>query len=556
MSATTAGDRLDDVFTTLFELRPVDASFVGHHRFDGTLPDFGAAGIARHCREIDRLAALFPLDETSRPLDAAEIDRRVASGYLASQQALLASDHAPWRDPSVLTGLAVLGVIGLLRRDFAPASDRMARAMDRVWGLPGLLEAAATAAETAPGLWRDTAAGQCRAGAALCRDGLPRFCADHGLPPPDAEDCRAAALAFDRLGDALRQPAAPDARRPVCGRALLDLLLETTHHIAGGSATVEAIALAEFETARAALEGAALPGRGGWQRVLAETQGRLVPRDEVLARHRALFEAHRALIIERGLLTWPDYPLTFRETPAWLQGIMPAAGVYPYHAAAPLDPDVEVDFIIPDAPQGTPAITILSNHVLHHAGAGHHVQNWFAYNRARTRFGRLSAVDSAGYILIQSGIGMAEGWASYVPEMVAEFGIADEDERLCISFDRLRAATRALVDVRFHGGVWSVDEAAEFLVTQTGAAPKAAIAAVQRISHAPGSGSMYCVGPAILRHLRRLLTGDRPAAADLGRFHDAFLSFGSLPLPLVAEAMTGSPAADFLQSMPRVASAP
>ena len=307
--------------------------------------------------------------------------------------------------------------------------------------------------------------------------------------------------------------------------------------------------MAELESARKEMNRLAKAEGRDWKTILHEVQNTIVPEAEVFARHRELFHAHRDLVINKKLLTWPDYPVTFCEVPDWLDGIMGHAGVYPYHAAAPRDVGTDVDFIVPPSSGGTPDFTILSNHVLHHAGVGHHVQNWFAYNRAETRFGKLSAVDSAGYIFIHAGIGMAEGWSSYVPGMISEFGIVDEKQKVCMQFDRLRSAARALVDVRLHSGTWTVAQAVKFLEEQTGATNQLATAAVHRISQSPSSGSMYCVGPAVLKHLRRSLVGDKSTPAELGKFHDAFLSFGSLPLPLIAEAMTGTSAAAFLHSM-------
>lgn len=539
MASMTVDGWLDAFFATLFTRRPVDATFVGIHEHDTAMPDFSDAGVTAQIADLDRLSASLPAVSVDKSMPEAVLDLQIASGYLASQRALWRSDHAPHHDPAAITATALLGVIGLLRRHFAPVEERVGIATIRSRQIPQMLTHAAEAAATAPALWNETAKAHCRAGQALFGAGIQRFCADHGLAVPDEATLQAAASAFASLADALIAPAEAQRRQIGCGPKLLDTLLEQTHHVPGGAATVEEMAVAELDSARDALVAGARTYGADWKTVIAELAADRVAVARLLDRHREIFELQRQLVIDNDLLTWPDYPVKFVMTPPWLADVMADATVYPYHAAAPFDPDVPVDFIIPGIENGIDETTILTNHVLHHAGVGHHVQNWFAYNVAKSRIGRLAAVDSAGYIFLHSGIGMAEGWASYVPSMIAEFGLLDARQRLSLHHDRLRAATRALVDVRLHTGRWSVEDAVRFMVAETGAAQAAALTAVQRISHAPSSGSMYLVGPTLIRRLRTAMAGVQPTARELGRFHDAFLSYGSLPVPLIAAAMTG-----------------
>ncbi len=532
----SVGDWCAAVLAALFARRPVDATFVGVHDHDARLPDLSPAGAAAESAELARLAGRLPAEAGPDP--AHRLDRQVAEGYLASQIALLRSGHAPHRDPSAITARALFGVIGLLRRDFAPADQRLRAVAARSRAVPEALEQAAAAAADAPMAWVATARVHCRAGQALFATGVRRYCADLGVTFPDEAALDLAAQAFADL-DATLAAAGPAGRRPAgCGAALLDLLLASTHHVPGGARTVEQMALAALDAATEALESGARAFGASWQTVLAELRADRVAPGEVPDHHLQVYRAQRQLAIDLGLVEWPDYPIRFVPVPPWLQGVMVEATVYPY-AAAPLDPPQPVDFIIPDAPGGTDRTTILSNHILHHAGIGHHVQNWFAYHRATSRFGRLSAVDSAGYIVIHSGLGMAEGWSGYVPGMVAEFGLFDARQRLSLHHDALRGAARALIDVRLHRGTWTEAEAAAFLVARTGATEGAALAAVQRIAQAPSSGSMYLVGPTLLRRLREAVVGPAPDPRSLGLFHNRLLSYGSLPLPLIAAEMTG-----------------
>ena len=101
------------------------------------------------------------------------------------------------------------------------------------------------------------------------------------------------------------------------------------------------------------------------------------------------------------------------------------------------------------------------NHVIHHGGIGHHVQNWYAF-RAASRIGQIAAVDCASRIAMFCGGTMAEGWSSYVVDLMGEVGFLTPLEAYSQHYARLRAAARAIVDVNLHHGRLHFDEAIAF----------------------------------------------------------------------------------------------
>src|SRR4029453_17118421 len=86
-----------------------------------------------------------------------------------------------------------------------------------------------------------------------------------------------------------------------------------------------------------------------------------------------------------------------------------------YRSPAPLDDLPRVDHLLPPSDSGIADSVLKMNHVVHHAGLGHHVQNWHA-SRAASRVGRVAAVDCASRIAMACGGTMAEGWASYATD--------------------------------------------------------------------------------------------------------------------------------------------
>ena len=58
----------------------------------------------------------------------------------------------------------------------------------------------------------------------------------------------------------------------------------------------------------------------------------------------------------------------------------------------------------------------------------------------------------------------------------------------------------------------------------------------------PGAAVMYVMGTDAIHGLRRELAARRAGSFDLRAFHDQLLSYGSVPVSLIAEAMRDEPA--------------
>ena len=187
--------------------------------------------------------------------------------------------------------------------------------------------------------------------------------------------------------------------------------------------------------------------------------------------------------------------------------------VYPYHARPALDDVTEVDFLAGVLPEGDTVAAerfltqrndcvIKLNHVVHHAGLGHHVQNWYAYHRSTVRVGRIAAVDSAGRTVMLCAATMAEGWASYVVGLLDEAGFVDPLEQCSERLGELRAAARTIVDTRLHASLWTFDEAAAFLEARAAMDAASARNEVTRISLQPAMGTAYLMGTEQIKRLR------------------------------------------------------
>jgi uncharacterized protein (DUF885 family) len=180
------------------------------------------------------------------------------------------------------------------------------------------------------------------------------------------------------------------------------------------------------------------------------------------------------------------------------------------------------------------------NHVVHHGGLGHHVQNWNAF-RAESRIGKLAGVDGSSRIAMFCGGTLVEGWACYATDLAEEIGFLTPLESLSEQQSRVRMAARSVADIGIHTGSMTLAEAAAFYEREAGMSPSAATGEAVKNSMFPGAALIYLIGTQAIHDLRddiQRLEGD---AFSLKRFHDRFLTYGAIPVSLIAESMLANP---------------
>jgi len=117
-----------------------------------------------------------------------------------------------------------------------------------------------------------------------------------------------------------------------------------------------------------------------------------------------------------------------------------------------------------------------------------------------------------------------------------EIGFLTPLERLSHAHTRLRMAARAIADVRLHTGAWTLEETATFYRDTAGMSADAARAEAVKNSMFPGVALMYLCGTELIHELRRDMQARRPDF-EMRRFHDRVLSYGSVPVALIAAEM-------------------
>lgn len=564
---------LDRFFRSYYARRPVNATFIGVHGLDHLLPDFSENGAGDTVVEMEGLlrdaavgsgrvdvgaapggggqrgGAASPLEGGRTPWDT--LDRRLAEGFLKIQLWEYGSRHFHRGNPSLYTGEAVFGVMSLFLSDFAPLAERLEKAGERMAAIPTLLAQGRENVREAPPAWTERAIRECEGALAFLSSGMEELL-EEAVGSTNAPPLRAAAAEAAAAFQEFRQYLESELRRHpsdqyACGEEAFSLYLREGHFLDQDPG--ELLAYARDELAAAAARVAEHPDFTPDS--LAGLPALHPTVDRYYDAYQAAWDAVRERAEARDLLTWPDFPIRYVPRPRWSWEAAPCLYFLYYRSPAAFDRPPVHDYLVTPIEASMPPerreellranndSVIKLNHVIHHGGIGHHVQNWHAF-RSPSRVGRIAAVDCASRIAMFCGGTMAEGWACYATDLMAEAGALTSLEEFAEMRGRTRMCARAIVDVQLHLGQMTLEEAAGFYQEHAGMGQAAALGEAVKNSMFPGAALIYLLGTDTIHDLRRELSA---AAARRGvpfvlrDFHDEFLSFGSIPVALIAQEM-------------------
>lgn len=527
----------DEFYAFWWSVHPVHATGVGIHTHDGELDRSDAASLVEEARHLRDYLALF---ERVVPADVGEeIDRALLVGQIRWRLHEIEKVRVHERNPLHYLD-DPLGALYLMAvRDYAPAEERAARAVERLLRLPGVFDQArVNLIDPAPVLVR-TAAAVARSGAALLESVLPMYLGA-ALQDDTAEYFawenarRAAVEALASYARWLDDELAPRASGDFAlGRESFEAKLRFVHGIDATADEIEAFGRALEAETRAAIEALAReiePGRH-WRDVVEALKDDHPPADGLIDAYAREMARARDFVEERGLVSIPaGEELEVVPTPEFLRPLIPYAA---YQPPAPHEASRKGFFYVTPPPPET-ADRVLRDHAthgipvtaLHEAYPGHHLQ-----------LTRAAQADTEPRRVFWTPV-FAEGWALYCEELMWEEGFyTDPRVRLLQLKDLLWRACRVVVDVGLHVRGWSIEQAVDYLVEEAGLERANAEVEVRRYCAEPTQPLSYAVGRREILRLRRRARERMGDRFDLRAFHDHLLSWGTIPPALIARAM-------------------
>ena len=560
----------DEQFYLLFEqyleehLRqhPVYASQLGDHRYDDQIEDLSIEArqsrTALQRQTLARLTGEINHDELSR---SAQIDLEVFCHHLEEQ--IWLAEHIPGfeEDPRSYNHYLSGSIYGLLTQSSLPHEENISNVIARIRQLPEVVATARRTLTSPPLPVLETSINQNRGVIGFYEKEIYELVGDspqYAELKKAADDLLVELHAYQEfLETDLRARARSDWRM---GKETFDRKLQFA--VNGDITADEVLTRAEGEFHRVTGE-MYVTARQLWGKYYP---GAPLPPDDVAGRHetitrvldavgrehgepgnlladaRATVDRLKDFITKNDILRLPDPDrCELMEMPEFHRGNS-LAYIQP---APPLDPENRTIYAISPPPADWDADRVesflqeynrymLQILTIHEAYPGHYVQLAY-HNRESSPVRRL----------LLSGV-FIEGWAVYTEQMMLDQGYGEGDPALRLTQLKfyLRAVANAILDHRMHCGRMSDDEALDFLMNQSFQSEGEARLKIIRSKQSTVQLSTYFVGRMALYDLRREIQREQGTNFDLGRFHEAVIAHGSLPVKYLDELVRerlGSP---------------
>lgn len=536
---------VDAYFDDYFKANPTQATGVGFHQYDGQLEDFSLAAHQRNRRRLLEYLREFqainprPLSQTKRD------DREIMIASIQSY--LLEEDHVQnWRkNPDAYSGGVTGSIFTLIKRNFAPAAERLRSVIEREKQIPHALGQAREVLRNAPKIYTDIAIEQ-----------LPGNIDFFQTTVPDAfQDVKDAALLaeFKRSNDGaiavlkdyltwLQKDLLPRSngtfaigaenyRLKLLYDEMVDVPLPRLLKI--GYAQLRKDQRAFIETARR------IDPNKSPEVVLKEVERDHPAANTLLSSAQQQLDGLRQFLIDKKIITVPGgAQARVVETPPFARATtfasMDTPG--PYEANAT---EAYYNITLPDPAwpkekqeeylQGY-NYALLSNVSVHEVWPGHYTQFlWVKNSPDLSKVRKLTAAGSN-----------AEGWAHYSEEMVLDEGLYNNDAkyRLAQLVDALLRDCRYIVGIQMHTQGMTMAQANEFFVKEGRQQP-----VVGEMETKRGTGDptylMYTLGKLEILKLREDYKRKMGSNFSLQDFHDRFIKAGSPAVKIVRRELMG-----------------
>jgi len=536
-----------------FRQQPLQATRLGDHRFDHLLDDLsGKARLGWRALARETLRKLPQRVEYTKLSRDGQIDFEIFRHDLQTTIWLAENTRPFEEDPRIYGDYLNDSVFLLLTQSTQPMGTNMANCLARMAAIPQVVAAAKQNLQNPPRPILETAIRQNRGAISFYEKGIFGFAGE--TRQRDALKTRAAQVAallkeYQKfLEGELMSRASGDWRlgRKKFARKLelvLDAGLTADQVLADAQAEFTRVERDMYVIARQLWSNyfpkTPLPpddaeGRRAVIRKVLEAIGQEHGRPEDLVRDgRATVERIKAFIRENDILRLPDPDrCQVIEMPEFKRG----NSVAYLESAPPLDPEAASFYAISPPPTdwdasrvksfleeyNRPMLQILT---LHEAYPGHYVQLEYS-NRSRSLIRRV----------LQSGV-FIEGWAVYTEQMMLDQGYGDRDLALRLTQLKfyLRAVANAILDHRMHCATMTDEEALKFLMEGAFQSEGEARLKIIRAKQSSVQLSTYFVGRMAHYRLRQRMEHEPGDPFDLGRFHEAVLDHGSVPVKYLPE---------------------
>jgi hypothetical protein len=517
---------------------PAFAVYQGAHQYDGKLPDWSEAGLKARA---DFLRSVIAGARGYTGLAGADAFERDYLAQVAAGQLFWLTDaDQPHTNPAFYVG-GGLDPNVYIAREYADKPTRMKAMIAFFEQVPG------AARNIRANLRAPLPASFIKYGVAGFGGFAEYYRGDARTAFADVQDpalqarfrdaSEQAAQAMSRLADWLKtQPPGPEGSFAL-GAARFARMLKATEAVDTPLDQLEAVGRADLRRNQAALRQACAAYAPGESipDCFAKMNADKPPEGPVAAARKQI-PALTAFVRAHDLATIPgteqalvrEAPPYNRQNSAYIDPPGPyEKGIPSIYYIAPPDPawskEKQLDYI--------PSRNDLLFTTVHEVMPGHFLQ-FLHSNRSPSWVGRLFV-----------GYAYAEGWAHYAEEMMWEAGLGEGDPGVHVGqlSNALLRDCRFLSAIGLHTGRMTQAQSERMFRDECYQAAGTAEQQAARGTYDPAYLN-YTLGKLMIRKLRTDWTAPRGGRRAWKAFHDAFLSYGGPPIPLVRQAMMHEPA--------------
>ncbi|MFE8597552.1 DUF885 domain-containing protein [Archangium violaceum] len=539
---------VDAHFAEQFRRFPQAATSRGLHTYDDQLAGFTAEEqlawatflkqeLTTLPQQVDR-SQLPPLDQADYDIFESNLKARI----------LDIEEVRNWeRNPNTYLSVASSSVYALINRDFAPLEQRMRSAVARMARLPEVFAAGKAALKNPPRLWTEIALQQANGTRSLLASTLPQAFApvkDAALQESFAREQTKALAALEDYMRFLREDLLPRSNGDFAiGESIYRRKLSYEEGVTEDIDSLLAWGRAELKRTQDEFREVArrLDARKAPMDVYRELGKEHPTPAELVPTTRATLETIRQFLVDHQIITIPsEVRAQVAETPSFNRALSFASMNTPgpfettateaYYYVTPPDPSW-------NAEQTEQHMSFYNRHALeivsiHEAYPGHYVQ--FLWTNKK--------VDSRVRQLMGSG-SFSEGWGLYTEQMMLEAGYGGRGaaadklklNQLALYLQRL---ARYMVGLSLHTRGMTYEQAVRFFEEEAYMTSINAEREARRGTSDP-TYLVYALGKKMILELREEAKARWGKDFTLQRFHDAVVSYGYPPVPVVRRLMFG-----------------
>ncbi|MEA2173480.1 MAG: hypothetical protein QOD00_1072 [Blastocatellia bacterium] len=536
---------VDAYFNDYFANNPTQATGVGFHQHDAKLEDFSLAHHQAYQRMLQKYLTEFAALDARKLSQADRDDRDLLVNNIKAQ--LLEEQRIQmWRrNPDIYSSTVTGSIFALIKRNFAPAEERMRSVIAREQQTPAALQQARRVLSNPPRIYTEIAIEQLPGNIEFFQSTVTDALKD----VQDQELRRrfeqsnagviAALKDYQKFlqDDLLARSRGNFAIGPqnyklkLAYEEMVDIPLDRLLKI--GYAQLHKDQQSFAETARK-IDPSKKP-----LEVLAEVEKDHPSAQELIPSAQKMLDGLRQFLVDHKIITVPGgAQATVVETPPFMRATtfasMDTPGPYEEKAGEAYYNITLPDPSWPGAKQEEYLqgynYPLTSNVSVHEVWPGHYTQFlWVKNNPQLSKVRKLLSASTN-----------SEGWAHYSEQMVLDEGYGNGDPRLRLAqlTDALLRDCRYIVGLRMHTQGMTMDQSKEFFVKEGYQQPVVGEMETKRGTSDP-TYLYYTLGKLEILKLREDYRRKMGGKFSLQEFHDRFIKSGSPPIKIVRREMLG-----------------